>query len=142
MLKDRLRVLLLAEKANPDWISVPLVGWKHVEAIASFADVHLVTHERNRPAIMSRAAARGFSPQHVTFVDTGSLDKLAHGLAKILEGAGAMGGVTHTAFQLPMYYRFEAKAWQLFAGALARGEFDLVHRVTPVSPGMPSLFAK
>ncbi|MEZ4272503.1 MAG: hypothetical protein R3C68_14055 [Myxococcota bacterium] len=44
----RPKVLVLAEMANPDWISVPLVGWKHIQAIDTFADSIVVTHERNR----------------------------------------------------------------------------------------------
>jgi alpha-maltose-1-phosphate synthase len=134
---SRPRVLVLAEKANPNWISVPLVGWKHIEAIQAFADVHLVTHERNRADIVGR----GFPVARCTFVDPGELERWTTQLGSRLEGAFAMYSVTQTAFQVPMYYRFEQLAWAAMAERLARREFDLVHRVTPVSPAMPSLFA-
>ena len=133
----RLRVLLLAEKANPNWISVPFVGWTHVQAIARFADVHLVTHERNRENIL----ARGFSAERVSFVAAGVIERVASRIAQRLEGRGAMGGATQTAFEVPMYYQFELEAWRLMRARLAAGEFDLVHRITPVSPAMPSPFA-
>ena len=135
---DRLpRVLLLAEKANPNWISVPLVGWKHVELIAQFAAVHLVTHERNRDNIL----ASGFSPRDVSFVGETRLERTANALASALEGEGAMGGATQTAFQVPMYYQFESRAFAMTREALAHGDFDLVHRVTPVSPTYASPLA-
>ena len=44
------RVLLMAEACNPDWPSVPLVGYNQARALAERKDlrVTLVTHERNR----------------------------------------------------------------------------------------------
>lgn len=136
-MKDpRPRVLLLAEMANPNWISVPLVGWMHVQAIAEFADIHLVTHERNRENIL----ACGFPASRVSFVTTSLLERAAQAVAHALEGGGAMGGATRTAFAVPAYYLFERAAHLLMRERLVSGEFDLVHRVTPVSPALPSPF--
>ncbi|MBM3963031.1 MAG: glycosyltransferase family 1 protein, partial [Planctomycetes bacterium] len=45
-----MRVLLLAEEANPEWFSVPLEGWSHGQAIARRVDVHVITQVRNREA--------------------------------------------------------------------------------------------
>src|SRR5262249_32720878 len=36
---------------------------------------------------------------------------------------------------------FEWEAWKSTRDELRRGEFDLVHRITPMSPTLPSLFA-
>ncbi len=132
-----IRVLVLAEKANPNWISVPRVGWDHVMALFEHTDVHLVTHVRNRDDIL----ASGLAALDVTFVGERGLDRWAHSLALKLEGQGAMGGATQTALQVPLYYRFEASVWRRFAPRLFAKEFDVVHRITPVSPAVPSPIA-
>ena len=52
-MSTRPRALLIAEAANPEWVSIPLEGWSHSRAIARLCDAHLVTQVRNRDAILS-----------------------------------------------------------------------------------------
>ncbi|MCR6652541.1 MAG: hypothetical protein NVV73_14095 [Cellvibrionaceae bacterium] len=44
-------MLLIMEQCNPDWASVPLVGYRIYQSLAKIADVTLVTHDRNRAAL-------------------------------------------------------------------------------------------
>jgi hypothetical protein len=51
MSKKKLKVLLIVEQCNPDWASVPLVGYKFFQNIKNLVDATLVTHIRNKLAL-------------------------------------------------------------------------------------------
>jgi alpha-maltose-1-phosphate synthase len=140
-MSDRLRVLLIAELCNPDWISVPLEGWSHSRAIAALADSHLVTHIRNRENIARAGLVEG---QDFTALAAPRMERALAVVARLL-GAGQGGNkgwTTLTALAAPAYYAFEAQVWRRFGGAIRAGRFDVVHRLTPLSPTTPSLLAR
>ncbi|MEL6206944.1 MAG: glycosyltransferase [Pseudomonadota bacterium] len=127
----RPRVLVLAEAANPDWVSVPLVGWSLAHALREVADVHLVTQVRNRDAILGAGYRDG---EDVTFIDNEAFAARAQRLSSRLGGGRGVGWTVNQAIGSLAYPQFERLAWQRFASEIAAGSFDLVHRVTPVSP--------
>jgi glycosyltransferase involved in cell wall biosynthesis len=133
-----MRVLLVAEEANPEWTSVPLVGWSHSRALARIADVHLVTQVRNRDALLRAGLRQGAD---FTEIDSERIARPIYHLAKGLRGGEGASWTTNTALTALSYYYFEALVWRTFRDQLAQGEFDLVHRLTPLSPAIPSLLA-
>lgn len=137
----RLRVLLIAEACNPDWVSIPLEGWSHSKAIAALVDAHLVTHVRNRENIAKNGLAQGVD---FTTLDTGRLDgpfaRVTH-LLGVPFGSNK-GWTLLTALATFSYYYFEQLLWQRFGPRIRSGEFDVVHRLTPLSPVTPSLLAR
>lgn len=132
------RALLIAEAANPEWVSVPLVGWSLSSAIARLADAHLVTQVRNRDAIRRAGLEEG---RDFTAIDSEAIAGPLYRLASRLRGGTGLGWTTDTALAALGYYYFEWLVWKRFGAAIGRGEYDVVHRVTPLSPTVPSLLA-
>src|SRR5262245_39667725 len=123
MSSRRMRVLLIAEAANPEWVSVPLVGWSHARALAERVDAHLVTQVRNRDAIVRAGWREG---REFTAIDSERAAARAHKLAEWLRGGPGRGWTIVTALQSLCYRWFERLVWQRFGGAIRGGAYDLV----------------
>src|SRR5579863_1953529 len=133
----RIRVLVIAELANPDWESVPLVGWSHWRALSKIVDGHLVTQVRNQENILKA----GESPERFTALDSTPVERRVARIGQVLRGKGGGGQTTLTALNAVTYYYFEELLWRRFGASIARGDWDIVHRLTPLSPTTPSLLA-
>ena len=131
-----LRILVLAEFANPNWISVPLVGYQHAKALADLHQVTLVTRAHNLQDIAEH-------PNHfraVNGLDLGFWDVLL-GLCFKYLFRDDFSSQAFTAFRIPFYFLFERRVWREYRQALKKGDFDVVLRLTPVSPVVPSPMA-
>ena len=139
-MSDPLHVLVIAEACNPTWTSVPLVGYNFARALAERPDVKatVVTHVRNRPGL---AGDRLCDVAEVHYLDTEWIAKPLHRLGTWLRGGNGLGWTTDTALAWPSYIAFEHSVASRFGRRLARGEFDLVHRVTPLTPTIGSPLA-
>lgn len=139
--RQRLRVLLLAELCNPDWVSAPLVGWSHARALADLTDAHLVTHVRNRESIARAGLVEG---EDFTVVDTSRVDDplgLVSTALGVPPGANRSWTV-HAVRSTLAYYYFERLVWARLGPRIRAGQFDVVHRLTPLSPATPSTLSR
>jgi len=136
----RIRVLLIAQQCNPDWVSVPLVGWSHSQALAAVADTHLVTHASNRENLVKAGCVEG---RDFTALDPAAADALVGRITRLLgvPFGSQKGWTTLTALSVLSYGQFERMVWARFGERIRAREFDVVHRLTPLSPAIPSLLA-
>ena len=129
----RLRILLVARDANPDSISLNLEGYSHGHALAELHDVTIVTHAVNVEAIRRKQksfhAIVGIKMPWLDRIYSWSLDRIFrhnyHNRAL-------------TPFGLPFSVAFEWRVWRKFRKQLLDGEFDVVFRVLPANPVIPS----
>lgn len=132
----RLKVLILADECNPEWPSLPIVGYKYARELSKLADVTLVTHVRNRENI--EKAGDGLD---VVYLDTEWIARPMFRLARLLRGGEEVAWSTSMIMNYLPYLAFERAAWKRFRPVLRDGGFDIVHRITPMSPTLPSFMS-
>jgi glycosyltransferase involved in cell wall biosynthesis len=93
---------------------------------------------RNRAALEADPIA---SSVRLRFVDNEWLARPLYEFSKVLRGGDKLSWTIDTAMAWPSYMVFEKEAYRHYGRQLRRGEFDLIHRVTPLSPTMGSPLA-
>lgn len=132
----RLRILVVADECNPEWPSLPIVGYKYAREIAAGAEVTLVTHVRNRENI--EKAGDGL---RVDYIDTEWIAAPMYRIARLIRGGEDVGWSTAMISNYLPYLAFERAVWRRYRRDLQDGKFDIVHRITPMSPTLPSYLA-
>jgi len=133
-----MRILVLAEACNPEWPSLPVVVYNAARALADHAEVTLVTHIRNRPALEKTGAGRAT----IVYLDTEYVAAPLYRLGAFVRGNEQKAQTLVVAMSWPSQIAFEWEAWKRFKGPLRDGAFDVVHRLSPMSPTLPSPLAK
>src|SRR4051812_50081741 len=123
-----MRVLLIAEAANPEWVSVPLEGWAHARAIAGQVDAHVVTQVRNRAAFLRAGLREG---EDFTAIDSERVARLGHRAATLLRGGAGQGWAAGTAAEGPRYRYFERLGGKRVVGRRPAGEVGVGQPVSP-----------
>ena len=134
----RIRPLIIAEAANPTLTSAALVGWSCAKAIAAQTDAHIVTEWRNRDDFLRAGMVEGTD---FTAINNRRLQHLSWSLATKFSRKGSFSWSLYAVLSNLVYPFFERKLWQTFGPRLRAGEFDLVHRLLPLSPTTASWIA-
>ncbi|MGL4238531.1 glycosyltransferase family 4 protein [Tabrizicola sp.] len=131
------RVLILAEQCNPLWPSLPIVGYKYALALAQHCDVRIATQVRNKPAITDDGRAL----DRFDFIDTEYIAAPMERFSTFLRGGNQVAWSTGMMMAYAPYIAFERDVWKRYRRAIEAGEYDLIHRITPMSPTLPSYIA-
>lgn len=132
------RVLLIMEQCNPDWASVPLVGYRIYQSLMQVADVTLVTHDRNRQALQEK-----HPKDRIVFMEPSASEKQYYRfLQKITTFKGRVIWPLFHALYLPIYLYFDRAVARRFEESIAKKEFDIVHVITPIQPRFPVALAQ
>jgi glycosyltransferase involved in cell wall biosynthesis len=133
---ERLRVLVLAPDCNPETVSICYVSYCHAAALAQLHDVTLVIGSPVEDCV--RRAKAPF--RAIEVVRMPSLERIhAWGFRHIFKSN--FDSQTVTAFGYPFSLAFEWHAWRQLKHRIFAGEFDIVLRVLPMTPVIPSPFA-
>ena len=131
-----LRILVLGSDCDPETVSIPFVTYSHAAALAQLHDVTLVARSAVEGAL--RRAKAPF--RAIEVVRTPLLDRIfAWGFRRIFKNN--YDGQALTAFRYPFSVAFEWRAWRQLRRRILAGEFDVVLRLIPMSPVLPSPFA-
>lgn len=127
------KVLLIIESCNPEWSSVPLVGYNFYRQIKLFADVTLVTHQRNQAAL-----EKIHGGEDIIYIEPSQAEERYYRVAARLSTfrKRVIWPIRHL-LCYPIYFYFDAAVRKRFAERVASGEFDLVHALTPMMPRYP-----
>src|SRR5437660_1047321 len=133
---SRLRILLLAPDCSPETISMPYVTYSHAAALAQLHDVALVIGSPSEDPV--RRAKAPF--RTIEVVRMPLLERIyAWSLRRIFKYNFDTQALT--AFGYPFSLAFEWYAWRQLRRRIFAGEFDVVLRVLPMTPALPSPFA-
>jgi glycosyltransferase involved in cell wall biosynthesis len=126
-----MKVLLLADLCNPTFASTPYFGYQIVRAIARKVDqATLVTQVRNQGSMTKN----DLGVAELTFVDSEYIARPLAQLASWVQGDPNKGMTIGAALHYPSSLAFDWEVWKQYGTRLKRGEFDVAHRVTPLSP--------
>jgi glycosyltransferase involved in cell wall biosynthesis len=128
----KLKVLLVIEQCNPDWVSVPLLAYRYYQEISELADVTLVTHDRNRAALEKCQEHR-----NIVYISESRLMNFYYKWVEKVSAQGKINWPLYNTLSFPIYAEFDRQVYQKFKEPILAGVYDLVHVITPMIPRYP-----
>lgn len=128
----KLKILLIIEQCNPEMASVPLEGYKYFQAINQLVDATLVTHIRNKAALEKLNQYN-----NICYINESPFTKKYYLLMESLTLKGRNNWPLANTLGYPIYAEFNHQVYQQFHKQILKGDYDLVHALTPMMPRYP-----
>jgi len=128
-----MKVLLLAFDCHPTLPSLPVVGYKMCKALSEITEFTVVTRNDNSHI--------DYGDLPVEFVNVTLVKRFFDWIGNIIRRDQEIGWTIKTAFTYPSYIAFEFAVWRKYKKAIKKGKYDIIHRITPMSPTLPSPLA-
>ncbi|MBV8884026.1 MAG: glycosyltransferase [Chroococcidiopsidaceae cyanobacterium CP_BM_RX_35] len=135
MSDEPLKVLLVIELCNPDFSSDPLSGFKFFKDISKIVEATLVTHERNKTALEKR----GYH-QNITYIPERDFYKKYYRFMLFFTDKVKKEFIRRPlslALFYPLYSDFNQQVYEKFKTQILRGDYDIVHAITPMHTRYP-----
>lgn len=133
MNSKKIRVLLIIDQCNPEMFSVPLEGYQFFNGISKLVDVTLVTHERNKQAL-----ERVRCDEEIVYIPESTLITNYFSIVhRITTGKRGINWPLSNALGYLVYAEFNHKVYRCFKTKVLRGNYDIVHAITPMMPRYP-----
>lgn len=130
--EQKIKVLLIVQQCYPDSVSVFLVGYQFFKIINDIADVTLVTHEQNRVSLEKRNEYK-----NVIYMKQSKVSKKYNDWLENLAYQGKITWALYHVFAYPVYAEFDQNVYETFKSEIVRGDYDIVHAITPIVPRYP-----
>lgn len=110
-----------------------MVGYKFYQAISKLADVTLVTHERNKTPLSKLK-----EHNNIIYIAESELTKKYFSMVvNTLTMKGKNNWPLANVLGYPVYAEFDSKVYKTFKEGIQKGDYDLVHAITPMQPRYP-----
>lgn len=133
---NRLRILLLAPDSNPEGVSIPFVTYSHAAALAQLHDVVIVVASESEDRV--RRACAPF--RSIEVVRMPLLQRIQNWVFRHIFKSN-FDSQAVTALGYPISLAFEWYAWRQLRHRIFASEFDVVLRLVPMTPSLPSPFS-
>lgn len=133
----KIKALMIVEQCNPTFSSVPFVAYNLYKEIDRIVDVTLVTHERNRDALETKT-----NHEKVIYISQGDFNTKYYNFVEGFATKGRINWPLYHTLTYPIYGEFDNRVYQQFKQSILRGDYDIVHALTPMMPRYPHKVVK
>jgi len=133
----KIKALMIVEQCNPTFPSVPFVAYNLFKEIDRIVDVTLVTHERNRDAFETKTAHK-----KIIYISQSNFNTNYYNFVEGFATKGRINWPLYHTLTYPIYGEFDNRVYQQFKQSILKGEYDIVHALTPMMPRYPHKVVK